>query len=244
MQKYPNTLFIHTFPFRNYDQWVLSALRQQYSRAEEEGCDRVKSLLMNNCKRHNMELDIRQNSKIRMKNVWKSVVQRLEYWKKMRRKKRMNGNRNNEEGDDVEEGEEHHLFLLYQHSELHSTMQLLSEMYGIPTLPGLEKRFKDNSGRKRKKNKKTVTNETEGDVAVIVEEETEAVQHEGRRKMRRKMRRKKGMEQQMDLPIDEEGTNITAAVIGEEDEPMMYCKEEEQLLSMFHNCFSNELMVP
>jgi hypothetical protein len=52
------------------------------------------------------------------------------------------------------------------------------------------------------------------------------------------------MEQQMDLPIDKKGTNITAAVIGEEDEPMMYCKEEEQLLSMFHNCFSNELMVP
>ncbi|KAL3757471.1 hypothetical protein ACHAWU_006678 [Discostella pseudostelligera] len=238
MQTYPNTLFIHTFPFRNYDQWALSALRQQYSRAEEEGCDRVKSLLMNNCERDHMELDIRQYTKMRMKNVWKSVVRRLEYLTS--RERRRNGNNNNEEVDDDEEGEEHHLFLLYHHSELHSTMQLLSEMYGIPTLPGLEKRFKDNSGRKRKKNKKTVTNETEADVAVIVEEETEAVQHEGRRKMRRKKR----IEQQKDLPSDENGTNTTATVIGEEDEPMMYCKEEERLLDMFHDCFSDELMVP
>jgi len=29
-----------------------------------------------------------------------------------------------------------------------------------------------------------------------------------------------------------------------EDEPMMYCKVEERLLSMFHDWFNDELMVP
>jgi len=60
----------------------------------------------------------------------------------------------------------------------------------------------------------------------------------------RKMRRKKRLVQQNDLPRVENGSNTTAAEISVEDEPMMYCKVEERLLSMFHDWFNDELMVP
>lgn len=157
-----------------------------------------------------MELDIRKYSKLRMMNVWRSVVQRLDYWKKMRRR-RNNGGK--------EEEEEHHVFLLYQHSELHRTMQLLSDMYGIPKLPGLEKRMKVGRQKERRKKKK------KRDAAAATTSE------------RRKMSES--------IVWDKEGSKTTKTQIDEfeEKETTTWCKEEELLLSMFHSCFSDELMM-
>lgn len=171
-----------------------------------------------------MELDIRKYSKLRMKNVWGSVVQRLDYWKKMRKRRRNNGGKEEEE-------EEHHIFLLYQHSELHRTMQLLSEMYGIPKLPGLEKRMK--VGRQKERRKKKKRDAVAAAAAATTSE---------RRKMSTMVTMGKEHES---IAWDKEGTKTTKTQIGEleEEETTTWCKEEELLLSMFHSCFSDELMM-
>ncbi len=182
-----------------------------------------------------MELDIRKYSKLRLKNVWRSVGQRLAHWKEEKKKKVMRrsttrSRRPTHEGGGELEEEEHHIFLLYQHQELHRTMQLLSDLYGIPTLPGLERRMKVNGQKRRRKKKKDED-----------EEEKVATATLERRKMSKLMTMNKEMES-----IARDGTNTTmASRIGDDEDEettTTWCKEEEQLLIMFHDCFSKELM--
>ena len=59
---YDNTLFIHMFPFRMYDEWARSALKQQYDARGSKGCNTAKSLL-EKCKHNRMEIDFRQYGK-------------------------------------------------------------------------------------------------------------------------------------------------------------------------------------
>eukprot|EP00957_Ditylum_brightwellii_P001534 119583-Ditylum_brightwellii.AAC.1 len=39
-----NLEYIHLFPFRNYNDWVRSAIKQQYDRGGDESCLRVMKL--------------------------------------------------------------------------------------------------------------------------------------------------------------------------------------------------------
>jgi len=108
---YDDVMFVHMFPFRNYNEFAKSALKQRYDVDGNSGCSRVKSLL-GECKPGRYELDLRQYSKTQLSRFKEEVVQRM-------------NDRN-----------EHHIFLLYHHGELDSVLDKLSGVYNIPRLPG------------------------------------------------------------------------------------------------------------
>lgn len=108
---FDDVLFIHMFPFRNYDEWAASALKQAYDRGKEHGCNTTKALL-DECKPSRMEIDFRKYGKTELAKFKEGVVQRM---LKL---------------------EEHHLFVLYHHRELNIILEKLSDVYGIPLLPG------------------------------------------------------------------------------------------------------------
>lgn len=110
--------FIHMFPFRNYDEWAKSALKQAYDRGRETGCQKAE-MLLNRCKPSIMELDFRKYGKTDLSMFKELVVQRMN------------------------EKNENHIFLLYYHRELNDVLSLLSEMYDIPLLPGSNGHGKD-----------------------------------------------------------------------------------------------------
>eukprot|EP00571_Detonula_confervacea_P007663 CAMPEP_0172321238 /NCGR_PEP_ID=MMETSP1058-20130122/42782_1 /TAXON_ID=83371 /ORGANISM="Detonula confervacea, Strain CCMP 353" /LENGTH=361 /DNA_ID=CAMNT_0013036687 /DNA_START=173 /DNA_END=1258 /DNA_ORIENTATION=+ len=115
---FENVMFIHMFPFRNYNEWAKSAMKQQYDRGRETGCDKTKSLL-EKCKPSKMEIDFRKYHKTELSKFKEEVVQRM-------------NNKN-----------EHHIFLLYHHRELNDVLKKLSDVYGIPLLPGSDGKGKD-----------------------------------------------------------------------------------------------------
>jgi len=108
---YDDVMFVHMFPFRNYNEFAKSALKQRYDVEGNSGCSRVKSLL-GECKPGRYELDLRRYSKTQLSRFKEEVVQRM-------------NDRN-----------EHHIFLLYHHRELDSVLDKLSGVYNIPRLPG------------------------------------------------------------------------------------------------------------
>mmetsp|Transcript_20360 Transcript_20360/g.38461 ORF Transcript_20360/g.38461 Transcript_20360/m.38461 type:complete len:151 (+) Transcript_20360:623-1075(+) len=119
--------FIHMFPFRNYDDWAASALKQQFDRGGENGCDKLKKLFVNRkCKPSQMELDIRQYGKADLSRFADSVVQR-----RITMKEKKKGE------------EERHTILLYFHRDLDKTLTLLHTLYGIPLLPGSDGKGKE-----------------------------------------------------------------------------------------------------
>ncbi|KAL7467016.1 hypothetical protein ACHAXS_007286 [Conticribra weissflogii] len=113
--------FIHMFPFRNYDDWAKSALKQSYDRGGKTECDKVEKLFFErNCTNSQMEIDFRKYGKTDL-SVYKEYVVR-----------RMN------------EKNENHLILLYYHRELDGTIKFLSETYEIPILDGSDGNHKGN----------------------------------------------------------------------------------------------------
>ena len=114
---FTNAFFLHLFPFRNYDEWAASALKQQYDRGHERACNETKWLL-ERCKPNRMEIDLGKYAKARVADFRPAVMRRMR-----------------------EKGEEH-VFLLYHHAELHETLARLSALYGVPGLPGTGKRLK------------------------------------------------------------------------------------------------------
>ena len=108
---YDDVMFVHMFPFRNYNEFAKSALKHRYDVEGNFGCSRVKSLL-DECKPGRYELDLRKYSKTQLSRFKEEVVQRM-------------NDRN-----------EHHIFLLYHHRELDSVLDKLSGVYDIPRLPG------------------------------------------------------------------------------------------------------------
>ena len=117
---FEDTQFIHMFPFRNYDEWAKSALKQQFDRGREKECaKREKQMFEKNCKPSSMELDFRKYGKTDLSMYKEYVV------------KRMN------------QKSEKHMFLLYHHRELNDVLELLSDLYKIPTLPGSNGHEKD-----------------------------------------------------------------------------------------------------
>ena len=111
-------LFVHMFPFRTYDEWAYSAMKQQYDRGGSKACDRTERLLMR-CEDNNMEIDFRKYGKVRLSEFKDDVLRRAE------------------EGMD-----ESHAFLLYHHLDLTDVLRRLSDVYGVPLLPKSNERYK------------------------------------------------------------------------------------------------------
>jgi len=105
--------FIHMFPFRNYDEWAKSALKQQFDRGGSVGCAKTEHLFFErNCHNSNMEIDFRKYSKTDLAMYKEYVVRRV-----------------NEKNED-------HSIVLYHHRELDESLTFLSEVYDIPRLKG------------------------------------------------------------------------------------------------------------
>lgn len=105
-----DTTLIHMFPFRTYDEWAASALKQAYDRGPD-GCNKAEELL-DQCIPSSMEIDFRKYAKTDLANFKNLVVQRM--------------NQKNET----------HIFILYFHRELDKVLSMLSSVYAIPLLPG------------------------------------------------------------------------------------------------------------
>jgi len=112
---YVNRTFVHMFPFRNYDEWTVSALHQIYYRDGEEGC-REAGKLLDECLPHWLELDFEKYTK----SILSNFVVRY-------RALRSSGNK---------AYDRHHIVLLYDYRNLHETLMWLNESYGVPLLPG------------------------------------------------------------------------------------------------------------
>ncbi|KAL7459995.1 hypothetical protein ACHAXS_000464 [Conticribra weissflogii] len=105
--------FIHMFPFRNYDEWAKSALKQQFDRGGNVGCSKTEHLFFErNCHNSNMEIDFRKYGKTDLAMYKEYVVRR------------------------VNEKHEDHSILLYHHRELDESLTFLSTVYDIPRLKG------------------------------------------------------------------------------------------------------------
>ena len=110
--KYENVMFIHMFPFRQFDDWAKSALKERFIKKRNKGCYVAKSLI-ENCTVNipHYELDFGKYGKTQLSRFKEEVVQRMR------------------------EMSEHHIFLLYHHRELHSILGKLQNTYNIPLLP-------------------------------------------------------------------------------------------------------------
>lgn len=109
--------FIHMFPFRTYDEWAVSALKQSYDRLGHKGCKKL-ATLMEKCEPTNLEIDLRQYSKTDLSKFKELVIRRMN------------------------EKKESHIFILYHHQDLEKVVTMLSRVYEIPILPGLDAREK------------------------------------------------------------------------------------------------------
>jgi len=111
-------MMIHMFPFRQYNEWAQSALKQQYDARGTNGCMKTK-MLLDECKHNRMEIDFRKYGKTELSHFKTNVVKRM--------------NRLNEQ----------HVFILYHHRELNDVLERLSEVHDIPTLPGSDGKGKE-----------------------------------------------------------------------------------------------------
>ncbi|KAL7532170.1 hypothetical protein ACHAXR_004475 [Thalassiosira sp. AJA248-18] len=115
---FDDVTFIHMFPFRNYDEWAASALKQAYDRGGEKGCNKTK-MLLDECQPSRMEIDFRKYGKTELSKFKEGVVRRM---------------------NDMEE---RHIFVLYHHRELDHVLEKLSDLYEIPLLPGSDGKGKE-----------------------------------------------------------------------------------------------------
>jgi hypothetical protein len=108
---FDDTTFIHMFPFRTYDEWAASALKQAYDRGGTNGCNKAE-MLIDQCEPSRMEIDFRKYGKTDLSNFKELVVPRMN------------------------EKNEAHIFILYYHRDLDEVLAMLSNVYEIPLLPG------------------------------------------------------------------------------------------------------------
>jgi len=129
---YENALFVHMFPFRMYDEWARSALKQQYDARGSKGCNTAKSLL-EECKHNRMEIDFRKYGKTELSKFKEGVVQRMNLYDDDEEKKKQT----------IMMNDEQHVFLLYHHRELNRVLETLSVVYDQPLLPGSDGKGKE-----------------------------------------------------------------------------------------------------
>jgi len=107
--------FIHLFPFRNFDDWTTSAMKQIFVGHSEAGCNKVAKRL-EKCDGW-LELDYEKYSKHAMSKMLGIIKQR------------------------AQQSATHH-FLLYDYSQLNRTLAKLGHLYQVPMLRYLDMRYK------------------------------------------------------------------------------------------------------
>ena len=108
---FDDTTFIHMFPFRMYDDWAASALKQAFARNGVNGCNKAAEKV-EHCIPSDMEIDFRKYGKTDLSKFKELVVPRMN------------------------EKNESHIFILYHHRDLNKVLSMLSVVYSIPLLPG------------------------------------------------------------------------------------------------------------
>ncbi|KAL9179165.1 hypothetical protein ACHAXT_008455 [Thalassiosira profunda] len=103
--------FLHLYPFRNYDEWTTSALKQPFDRDGERGCDHLRTL-MDDCEDNHGELSFWKYPKTQMSDALPVAMQR------------------------INERREGHYVALYPFREIHSLLEMLSDEYRIPMMVG------------------------------------------------------------------------------------------------------------
>jgi hypothetical protein len=107
--------FIHLFPFRNFDDWAASAIKQIFAAHSEAGCNNV-AIRLETCVGW-LELDFAKYSK-------RNIARMLEI-------------------KDSRGGQSHvHHFFLYDFSLVRPTLDRLSLSYQVPTLQYLDMQYK------------------------------------------------------------------------------------------------------
>ncbi len=109
MKKYDNTVFFHLYPFRNYDLWTISAMKQEYDRRGH--CNKLQQL-MYNCTDQHGELAFKKYTKTRMSVDRPEVVHRI---------------------NDIKEV---HYTILYPYLEIHALLSVMNEVYQVGLLSG------------------------------------------------------------------------------------------------------------
>ncbi|KAL7537559.1 hypothetical protein ACHAWF_005807 [Thalassiosira exigua] len=108
--------FIHLFPFRNFDDWAMSAMKQIYVGHEGAGCKEVAQRL-ERC--HGwLELDFAKYSKLPLANML-GIMERRESRSPV------------------------HNFLLYDFSQVDIVLMRLCQLYDVPMPPYLDMQYKN-----------------------------------------------------------------------------------------------------
>ncbi len=108
--------FLHLFPFRNYDEWALSALKQISYRDGDEGCQEMNQQL-DRCIPHKWELNFEKYTKF----ILSGFIKSFERVKSMMKGESVN--------------DKHHI-LLHNYLDLDETLKWLHDSCGVPILPG------------------------------------------------------------------------------------------------------------
>lgn len=132
------TQYIHLFPFRNYNDWVKSATKQQYDRAGVKGCNSAqRHWEYGKCNHYQMEIDIRKYGRVDLDRFQDGIVKR----QISRRISGGGGGTASRPGGDDNE-EEEHTFILYLHRDLQKVIEIISSIYNIPMLAGTSSKKK------------------------------------------------------------------------------------------------------
>ncbi|KAL3817092.1 hypothetical protein ACHAXA_009923 [Cyclostephanos tholiformis] len=111
ISRFESTSFFHLYPFRNYDAWAISALKQVFDRGGVENCEKVDASL-DDCRDMRPELSFSKYPKMRMSIALPQVMRRVD-----------------------EMGETHHI-VLYPYDEIDALLSVFGEIYHVPLLPG------------------------------------------------------------------------------------------------------------
>ena len=103
--------FLHLYPFRKYDEWTASALKQPYDRKGERGCQELRAL-MDRCEDKHGELSFWKYPKAQMSEALPVAMRR------------------------INERKEVHFVALYPFREIHRLLEMLSDEYRIPMMIG------------------------------------------------------------------------------------------------------------
>jgi len=112
VERFKNTVFLHLYPFRNYDEWTISALKEPFRKIRQRGCNSL-SALMDKCKDKHGELSFWKYPKVRMSEELQPLVSHR-----------------------INEMRELHRILLYPYGEIDGLLTVLSKAYQLPLLPG------------------------------------------------------------------------------------------------------------
>ncbi len=116
IEPFENTSFFHLYPFRNYDDWTISALKQEFDRGGAEQCKKAEAS-MDACHDARPELAFFKYTKARMSSALPQIVRRVN---KMR--------------------ESHHV-VLYPYAEIDELLSAFNKTYPVPMLSGSAKMY-------------------------------------------------------------------------------------------------------